>query len=142
MKLYIHKDTFYDKVYGDRTWWIRFKWLLDKKYPDIDYEIVNLHYEVNINDLQIGNDDYCICSFAHYEEDFELSKIELSKSIVHRSISNSVEILILLKGAATFTQNNETMSLEKGQAILVKADTAYKVQTNSEVEIYKAGVPK
>ena len=74
MKLYIHKDTFYDKVYGDRTWWIRFKWLLDKKYPDIDYEIVNLHYEDNINDLQIGNDDWCICRFAHYEEDFELSK--------------------------------------------------------------------
>ena len=74
MKLYIHKDTFYDKVYGDRTWWRRFEWLFDKKYKDIDYEIVNLHYEDNINDLQIGNDDYCICRFAHYEEDFELSK--------------------------------------------------------------------
>jgi hypothetical protein len=74
MKLYIHKDTFYDKVYGDRTWWKRFKWVLDKKYSDINYEIVNLHYEDNINDLQIGNDDWCICRFAHYEEDFELSK--------------------------------------------------------------------
>jgi hypothetical protein len=74
MKLYIHKDTFYDKVYGDETWWKRFEWLLNKKYKNIDYEIVNLHYEDNINDLQIGNDDYCICRFAHYEEDFELSK--------------------------------------------------------------------
>ena len=74
MKLYIHKDIFYDKAYGDRTWWRRFKWLLDKKYKDIDYEIVNLHYENNINDLQLGNDDFCICRFAHYEEDFELSK--------------------------------------------------------------------
>ena len=74
MKLYIHKDTFYDKVYGDETWWKRFEWLLNKKYKDIDYEIVNLHYEDNIKDLQLGNDDYCICRFAHYEEDFELSK--------------------------------------------------------------------
>ena len=41
---------------------------------NINYEIVNLHYENNINDLQLGNDDYCICRFAHYEEDFELSK--------------------------------------------------------------------
>ena len=41
---------------------------------DINYEIVNFHYENNINDLQIGNDDYCICRFGHYEEDFELSK--------------------------------------------------------------------
>ncbi len=74
MKLYIHKDTFYDKVYGDRTWWRRFEWLLDKKYKNIDYEIINLHYEQNINDLQIGKDDWCICRFGHYEEDFELSK--------------------------------------------------------------------
>ena len=74
MKLYIHKDTFYDKVYGDRTWWKKFKWLLNKKYPDIDFEIINFQFENNINDLQIGNDDCCICRFAHYEEDFELSK--------------------------------------------------------------------
>ena len=69
MKLYIHKDIFYPD-----TWWVKFKWLLDKRYKDIDYEIVNLHFENNINDLQLGNDDWCICRFAHYGEDFELSK--------------------------------------------------------------------
>ncbi len=74
MKLYIHKDIFYSIEYGDETWSSAFKWLLDKKYKNIDYEIINLHYENNINDLQIGNDDWCICRFAHYEEDFELSK--------------------------------------------------------------------
>ena len=41
MKLYIHKDIFY----ADHPWGIVFKWLLDKKYPDIDYEMLNLHYE-------------------------------------------------------------------------------------------------
>ncbi len=70
MKLYIHKDI----LYSGHPWWKDFKWLLDKKYKDIDYEIVNLHFENNINDLQLGNDDWCICRFAHYEEDFELSK--------------------------------------------------------------------
>jgi hypothetical protein len=69
MKLYIHKDTLYS-----RPWYKKFKRVLDKKYSDIDYEIVNLHYDDNINDLQIGNDDYCICRFSHTEEDFELSK--------------------------------------------------------------------
>ena len=74
MKLYIHKDIFYSIEYGDETWSNAFKWLLDKKYKNIDYEIINLHYEQNINDLQIGKDDWCICRFGHYEEDFELSK--------------------------------------------------------------------
>jgi hypothetical protein len=57
-----------------RPWQKKIKWLLDKKYPDIDYEIVNFYYEDNIKDLQIGNDDWCICRFSHTEEDFELSK--------------------------------------------------------------------
>ena len=70
MKLYIHKDI----LYSGHPWWKDFKWLLDKKYKNIDYEIINLHYEQNINDLQIGKDDWCICRFGHYEEDFELSK--------------------------------------------------------------------
>ncbi|MBC8421826.1 MAG: hypothetical protein H8E03_00240 [Pelagibacteraceae bacterium] len=69
MKLYIHEDTLYS-----RPWSGKFKWILDKKYKNIKYEIVNLHYEDNINDLQIGNDDWCICRFSHTEEDFELSK--------------------------------------------------------------------
>ncbi len=69
MKLYIHKDTLYS-----RPWNKKFKWLLDKKYKNIKYEIINFHFENNINDLQIGNDDYCICRFTHVEEDFELSK--------------------------------------------------------------------
>jgi len=69
MKLYIHKDTLYS-----RPWYKKFKWVLDKKYKNIKYEIINFHFENNINDLQIGNDDYCICRFTHVEEDFELSK--------------------------------------------------------------------
>jgi len=70
MKLYIHKDI----LYSGHLWWKDFKWLLDKKYKNIEYEIINFHFEDNIKDLQIGNDDYCICRFAHYKEDFELSK--------------------------------------------------------------------
>ena len=47
-----------------------------------------------------------------------------------------------LKGAATVFQNNETISLDKGQSVLIKANTTYKITTDSEVEIYKASVPK
>ena len=42
----------------------------------------------------------------------------------------------------TITENENTLFLEKGQSILIKPNTAYTIQTNSEVEIYKARVPK
>ena len=117
---------------------------LTSKHIDVIELIKNTKFEATIPDILKGveNKENGEVLFKTVAKDFELSKIELSESMVHSSMSNSVEILILLKGAATFTQNNETMSLVKGQSILIKADTAYKVQTNSEVEIYKAGVPK
>jgi mannose-6-phosphate isomerase len=73
---------------------------------------------------------------------FEMSKVELVSSVVHRSVSNSVEILIAIKGLATITENENTLFLEKGQSILIKPSTAYTIQTNSKVEMYKARVPK
>ena len=117
---------------------------LTNKHIDVSELIKNTKFEATIPDILKGvrNIENGEVIYKTLAKDFELSKIELSESIVHRSISNSLEILILLKGTATFTQGNETMSLEKGQAILVKADTAYKIETNSEVEIYKASVPK
>lgn len=117
---------------------------LTNKHIDVSELIKNTKFEATIPDILKGvrNIENGEVIYKTLAKDFELSKIELSESIVHRSISNSLEILILIKGTATFTQGNETMSLEKGQAILVKADTAYKIETNSEVEIYKASVPK
>ena len=73
---------------------------------------------------------------------FEMSKVELVSSVVHRSVSNSVEILIAIKGSATITENENTLFLEEGQSILIKPTTAYTIQTNSWVEMYKARVPE
>ena len=117
---------------------------LTNKHIDVLELIKNTKFEATIPDILKGvrNIENGEVIYKTLAKDFELSKIELLESIVHRAISNSLEILILIKGTATFTQRNETMSLEKGQAILVKADTVYKIVTNSEVEIYKASVPK
>ena len=71
---------------------------------------------------------------------FEMSKVELVSSVVHRSVSNSVEILIAIKGLATVKENEEALFLKKGQSILIKLSTAYTIETNFEVEIYKVGV--
>jgi mannose-6-phosphate isomerase len=117
---------------------------LTSKHIDVVELIKNTKFEETIPDILHGVENKANGEvvFKTIAKDFELSKIELSETITYCSTSNSVEILMLLKGSATFTQNNESMSLEKGQSILIKADTAYKIQTNSEVEIYKASVPK
>jgi len=44
----------------------------------------------------------------------KISKVELVWSIVHRTVSNSVAILIAILGLAAVTENINTLFLEKG----------------------------
>ena len=61
---------------------------------------------------------------------------------MHRVVSNFVAILIADRGSTIVKENEEALFLKKGQSILIKPSTAYTIQTNSKVEMYKARVPK
>ena len=117
---------------------------LTSKHIDVVELIKNTKFEETIPNILNGeeNKDNGEIVFKTIAKDFELSKIELIESVTHSSTSNSVEILMALKGAATITQNKESITIKKGEAILIKANTTYKITTNLEVEIYKASVPK
>ena len=117
---------------------------LTSKHIDVDELIKNTKFEETIPNILLGDENIANGEvvFKTKAKDFELSKIELTETVSHASTSNSVEILMALKGAATVSQNKESISLNKGQSVLIKANTTYKITTNSEVEIYKASVPK
>jgi len=117
---------------------------LTSKHIDVEELIKNTKFEETIPIILFGdeNKENGEVIFKTKAKDFELSKIELIKTMSHTSTSNSVEILMALKGVAVVTQENESISLDKGQSVLIKANTRYKITTTSEVEIYKASVPK
>jgi mannose-6-phosphate isomerase len=66
----------------------------------------------------------------------------LSPSETHHSTSTSVEILIALEGAATIIEKSKKITFKKGKAVLIVANTSYKITTTKGVEIYRARVPK
>jgi mannose-6-phosphate isomerase len=117
---------------------------LTSKHIDVEELIKNTKFEETIPIILFGeeNKENGEVVFKTKAKDFELSKIELTKTVSHTSTSNSVEILIALKGAASVSNNNESITLGKGESVLIKANTTYKIITDSEVEIYKASVPK
>ena len=117
---------------------------LTSKHIDVVELFKNTKFEATIPDVFNGteNKQNGEIVFKTIAKDFELSKIALTEAITHHAQSNSVELLILLEGRATFTQKNEVMSLKKGQAILIKPNTTYSIKTATQVEIYKASVPK
>ena len=117
---------------------------LTSKHVDVEEFLKNTRFEETIPAILYGNkyESNGELVYQTNTKDFEMTKVELVPSIVHRSVSNSVEILIAIRGSATITENENMLLLEKGQSILIKPNTAYAIQTNSEVEIYKARVPK
>ena len=117
---------------------------LTSKHVDVEELLKNTRFEETIPAILYGNkyESNGELVYQTNTKDFEMTKVELVPSIVHRSVSNSVEILIAIRGSATITENENMLPLEKGQSILIKPNTAYVIQTNSEVEIYKARVPK
>jgi len=117
---------------------------LTSKHIDVEELIRNTKFEETIPAILHGNQNKSNGEVVYKTttKDFEMSKIELNSSTSHRSVSNSIEILIAMKGSATVIENKNAFFLEKGQSIVIKPNTAYKIQTNFEAEIYKAGVPK
>ena len=117
---------------------------LTTKHIDVEELLKNTKFEETIPAILHGNYNKSNGEVVYKTttKDFEMSKIELNSSTSHRSVSNSIEILIAMKGSATVIENKNAFFLEKGQSIVIKSNTAYKIQTNTEAEIYKAGVPK
>ena len=117
---------------------------LTSKHIDVEELLKNTKFEQTIPAIIYGNQQQSNGELVYQTttKDFEMSKIELTSSIIHRSESNSVEILIAMEGAATVREHKNALFLEKGQSILIKPNTRYSIQTNSQVEIYKARVPK
>ena len=117
---------------------------LTSKHIDVEELLKNTRFEETIPTILYGNQYQDNGEFVYQTsaKDFEITKIAPGSSGIHRSVSNSAEILIVIEGAATVTENENTLFLQKGDSILIKPNTMYTLQTNAEVEIYKARVPK
>lgn len=117
---------------------------LTSKHIDVDELIKNTKFEETIPEILKGNfnSQNGETVFKTKAIDFELSKISLDDSITYHKTSNSIEILIALEGNATIKDNSFIVDLDKGECILINANTDYKIETSKHVEIYKASVPE
>ncbi|WP_370397980.1 mannose-6-phosphate isomerase, class I [Tenacibaculum dicentrarchi] len=116
---------------------------LTSKHIDVEELLKNTKFEETIPKILYGiksplNDELVYQTKA---KDFRLSKIQSNESIRYNSTSKSIEILIILKGNATVIRHKNRINIEKGQAILIKANTRYRIVSSKGVEIYKASVP-
>ena len=117
---------------------------LTSKHIDIVELLKNTRFEETIPTILHGvqNKENSEVVYKTNAKDFELSKIELLPTQTHHSVTISVEILIALDGKAIVSENRKQITLEKGKALLIVANTNYKISAPLGAEIYRARVPK
>ncbi|CAM1365536.1 Mannose-6-phosphate isomerase, class I [Tenacibaculum soleae] len=117
---------------------------LTSKHIDVEELLKNTKFEETIPNVLYGveNSSNSELVYTTKAKDFKLSKIESEASLKYKSKSKSVEILIVLEGTVTVIQKRNRINVEKGQSILIKANTNYKMVSTKGVEIYKASVPE
>jgi mannose-6-phosphate isomerase len=117
---------------------------LTSKHIDVEELLKNTKFEETIPNILYGTQNSANSELVYTTKakDFKLSKIESEVPLKYKSKSKSVEILIVLEGTVTVIQKRNRINVEKGQSILIKANTNYKMVSTKGVEIYKASVPE
>ena len=82
---------------------------------------------------------------AHFEsptQDFHLSRIQLGKADTYASSTHSIEIVLVMDGAATMDSDRRHLSLRRGQSAVVFGETRYRIAATSEgTVLYRVSVP-
>lgn len=116
---------------------------LTPKHVDVSELLKHVKFEETIPNVlhgdALGNAG---CVYKSPAPDFELSKLELTEGKDFQSISDSLEIGLILQGEALLSSSNETIGLARGDAYMVSANTDYGLETQSECLIYKASCPE
>ncbi|MCF6405883.1 mannose-6-phosphate isomerase, class I [Chitinophaga filiformis] len=74
--------------------------------------------------------------------DFVVSRIAMQNDQRYEHTSQATEIMLVMEGAAEITEaGGETITLQKGQAVLAYYNTSYSIVSKAGVVIFKASVP-
>ncbi|MCX2742259.1 mannose-6-phosphate isomerase, class I [Mangrovivirga sp. M17] len=115
---------------------------LTQKNVDVPELLRNIKFESILpvkleGELQSDNIERVYKSPA---KDFELSQLSLSVDSLYSSISNNLEIFIVLEGEVVVS-GHSLLKLNKGEVFGVKAGAKYTLKSNESAIIYKAKCP-
>ena len=89
---------------------------LTPKHIDVPELLKHVAFEETIPNIMLGNlqDDGIERIYSTPAPDFELSKIDITKSDTYQSKSKTAQILIVIDGEGTIKEGKETLDLSKG----------------------------
>jgi mannose-6-phosphate isomerase len=75
-------------------------------------------------------------------QDFRTSRIRLGPGDAYLNATRSIEILLIMDGAATIESGQERLSLSRGQSAVVFGGSTYQIRAFSEeVALFRVSLP-
>lgn len=116
---------------------------LTPKHVDVPELLKHIIFEETSPNIMIGDlqEDGIERIYTTPAPDFELSKIDISKSDEYRSIAKTAQILIVINGGATIEEGGKTLKLSKGECAFLESGSNYSISSSSSAILYKATAP-
>tara|TARA_R110002049_G_scaffold309212_1_gene518681 strand:- start:4098 stop:5321 length:1224 start_codon:yes stop_codon:yes gene_type:complete len=116
---------------------------LTPKHVDVPELLKHVAFEETIPNIMQGTlqDDGLERVYTTVAPDFELSKIDISKSDIYQSKAKTAQIVIVIEGQAEIKEGDTSIALEKGQSAFLKSESKYSISSPSSAIIYKATAP-
>ncbi len=116
---------------------------LTPKHVDVPELLKHVAFEETIPNVMSGalQEDGMERIYATPAPDFELSKIDISKSDNYQSKSKTAQILIVIEGEAIIEEGGKTLTLNKGECAFLESGSHYNISSSSSAILYKATAP-
>jgi mannose-6-phosphate isomerase len=116
---------------------------LTPKHVDVPELLKHVAFEETVPNILYGGlqSDGVERIYHSPAPDFELSQIVLNNSVVYKSKSKTTQILIIIEGEAKISEGSASLSLKKGDSVILVANCSYQISSSSSAVLYKATTP-
>jgi mannose-6-phosphate isomerase len=114
---------------------------LTPKYVDVAQLLQHTLFEPVVPNVMLGNAiNEFETSYNCPVDDFEITKINIEKNKEYITIANTPQIVIVIEGTVVFSNNNNSLEINSGEACFILPNTNYTILANKTAEMYKAFV--
>jgi len=115
---------------------------LTPKHKDVTTLIDLLTYEYGPIEILKGDCDQHGCTYQTPAPEYEVNRISLSSEEVVQKTSTSVELLLVIEGIITVTWQQQSMSFERGNVVLIPAALEqYQFYSKTNAKVFRVLVP-
>jgi mannose-6-phosphate isomerase len=116
---------------------------LTPKHIDVPELLKHVAFEATHPNIMQGElqDDGIERIYKSSAPDFELSQIILNNALTYKSEAKTAQILIVIDGEAEINEGSTTLSLKKGDSVILVANSSYQISSSSSAILYKATAP-